>query len=54
MPTTQSISEDVDQLIKEAQKQDGEVHAMEFPARSEVIRRALEGCVEGGDSNRSE
>jgi len=48
MPTTQYINEDVDQLIKDAQKQVGDVDAMEFPDRSEVIRRALEEYVDGG------
>ena len=45
MPTTQYINDDVDQLIKDAQRQDGDVDRMEFPARAEVIRRALEDYV---------
>jgi len=50
MATTQYISDDVDQLIKDAQKQDGDVDAMEFPSRSEVIQRALQEYIDGGDS----
>lgn len=54
MPTTQYINDDVDELIKQAQRQDGNVDEMEFPARSEVIRRALEEYVNGSESGESE
>ena len=46
MPTTQYIADDVDSLIKQAQRQDGEPEKMEFPARAEVIRCALEAYVD--------
>ncbi len=46
MATTQYIADDVDSLIKQAQKQDGDTEQMEFPTRAEVIRRALDDYVD--------
>lgn len=46
MATTQYIADDVDSLIKQAQRRDGDSEEMEFPARAEVIRRALESYVD--------
>jgi len=46
MPTTQYIADDIDQLIKQAQRQDGNVDDMEFPNRAEVIRRAMENYID--------
>lgn len=46
MPTTQYIADDVDDRIKQAQRQDGDMDKMEFPTRAEVIRRALEAYVD--------
>jgi hypothetical protein len=46
MPTTQYIADDVDQLIKQAQREDGDPESIEVPTRAEVIRRALEAYVD--------